>query len=68
MSRLANGKVVVVRVNDRGPFTGRRIIDVSRAAAEALDFVRQGTARVKVRNVGSDAQPGPMQTAGSPEF
>jgi rare lipoprotein A len=36
-------------VNDRGPFVGRRLIDVSYAAARALDMVRDGTARVEVR-------------------
>jgi rare lipoprotein A len=48
VTNLANGMVVVVRVNDRGPFVAGRIIDVSRAAASRLDFVRQGTARVRL--------------------
>jgi rare lipoprotein A len=43
-----NGKEVVVRINDRGPFSGNRIIDLSRAAAESLGMLRQGTARVRL--------------------
>jgi rare lipoprotein A len=43
-----NGRTVRVRVNDRGPFVKGRIVDVSEAAARALDFVRQGIARVRL--------------------
>lgn len=46
-----NGRRVEVRVNDRGPFVRGRIIDLSRAAAEAIDMVGTGTARVTVRVV-----------------
>ncbi|MEL6789269.1 MAG: septal ring lytic transglycosylase RlpA family protein [Pseudomonadota bacterium] len=49
VTNLRNGKKVVVRVNDRGPFARDRIIDLSRAAARKLDFIQQGTARVRVR-------------------
>ena len=49
---LDNGRTLQVRVNDRGPFVGDRIIDLSRAAAQELGFERQGTARVRVRYVG----------------
>ena len=45
---VENQREVVVRINDRGPFTRGRIIDVSQAAAEALDFVRAGTASVRL--------------------
>jgi rare lipoprotein A len=45
---LRNGKEVVVRINDRGPFKKGRVIDVSRAAAEALDMVGRGLARVEL--------------------
>ena len=41
-----NGRSVVVRINDRGPFTRSRIIDVSRAAARKLGFIGRGSARV----------------------
>ena len=43
-----NGREVVVRVNDRGPVSGARIIDLSRAAAEALDMVDSGVRRVQL--------------------
>lgn len=43
-----NGQQVVVRINDRGPFTGGRVIDLSRAAAEQLDIVRSGHALVEL--------------------
>lgn len=43
---LDNGREVVVRINDRGPFTAGRVIDLSRAAAAALGFIQSGTARV----------------------
>ena len=45
---VENEREVVVRINDRGPFTPGRIIDVSRAAAETLGFVRAGTATVRL--------------------
>lgn len=46
---LGNGRSVTVRVNDRGPFVGERIIDLSYAAAKRLGMVRSGTAEVEVR-------------------
>ena len=49
VTNLDNGKSVVVRVNDRGPFHAGRIIDLSYAAATKLGFIKQGTARVEVR-------------------
>lgn len=49
---LENGRTINVRVNDRGPFVGDRIIDLSRGAARELGFERQGTARVRVRYLG----------------
>ena len=52
VTNLANGRSVVVRVNDRGPFARGRIIDVSKTAAGMLGFERRGTARVKVDYVG----------------
>lgn len=48
VENLANGKSVIVRVNDRGPYTKGRVIDVSKAAAAKLDMIRSGTARVRV--------------------
>ncbi|HLD77241.1 MAG TPA: septal ring lytic transglycosylase RlpA family protein [Rickettsiales bacterium] len=48
VTNLENGKSVVVRVNDRGPFAKNRIIDLSKRAAENLDYHKRGTATVKV--------------------
>lgn len=57
VTNLANGKSVVLRVNDRGPFKDGRIIDLSRTAAIKLDMLRAGTALVEVRalTVGQNA-------------
>lgn len=52
VENLANGRAVVVRINDRGPFVKGRVIDVTRGAAEHLGMIRSGTARVKVTVVG----------------
>lgn len=49
VTNKANGKSVVVRINDRGPFAKKRIIDLSRAAAERISMVRSGTARVTLQ-------------------
>jgi len=51
VSNLENGRSVIVRVNDRGPFHGNRIIDLSYAAAKKLGFSAQGTARVEVEAI-----------------
>ena len=51
VTNLENGKSVIVKVNDRGPFVDDRLIDLSYAAATRLDMVRNGTARVEVRAV-----------------
>jgi len=48
VTNLDNGKSLVVRVNDRGPYARGRIIDLSKRAAELLDVVQTGTARVRV--------------------
>ncbi len=48
VTNLENGKSVVVRVNDRGPFLHGRLIDLSYAAARRLDFVNKGNAKVEV--------------------
>lgn len=52
VTNLENGRKIIVRVNDRGPFVGDRIIDLSKAAARELDFERKGLAKVRVRYVG----------------
>ena len=48
VTNLANGRDVIVRINDRGPWTKGRIIDVSYAAAKAIGMHRSGTAKVKL--------------------
>lgn len=48
VTNLANSETVVVRINDRGPFVDGRIIDLSRAAAEELEMIDTGTARVEL--------------------
>jgi rare lipoprotein A len=54
VANLDNGRSVVVRINDRGPFSKGRIIDVSRAAAEQLGMIGTGVARVSVNPVDSE--------------
>jgi rare lipoprotein A len=49
VTNLSNGRSIVVRVNDRGPYASDRIIDLSRRSAELLDFRSSGTARVRVK-------------------
>ena len=51
VTNLQNGRSIVVRVNDRGPFVGNRIIDLSYTAAYKLDMLRDGTAMVEVRSL-----------------
>jgi rare lipoprotein A len=62
VTNLQNGRSVVVRVNDRGPFVGNRIIDLSYSAAAKLDMLRNGTAMVDVRTIEPSPQP-PVVTA-----
>src|SRR5439155_7296824 len=61
VTNLENGHVLIVRVNDRGPFIGERIIDLSRKAAETLNMKDQGTARVRVQYIG----PAPLNDKGA---
>ncbi|MGE0399125.1 MAG: septal ring lytic transglycosylase RlpA family protein [Kofleriaceae bacterium] len=48
VTRIKNGRVVIVRINDRGPYSKGRIIDLSEAAARQLDMIEDGIAKVKV--------------------
>ncbi|HEY7754174.1 MAG TPA: septal ring lytic transglycosylase RlpA family protein [Steroidobacteraceae bacterium] len=57
VTNLQNGRSVDVRLNDRGPFSKNRIIDLSRAAAERLDMIGSGTALVEVRSLAAGAPP-----------
>jgi rare lipoprotein A len=52
VTNLSNGKSLIVRVNDRGPYHGNRLIDVSNKAAELLEFKGNGVASVRVEYVG----------------
>lgn len=52
VTNVANGSSVIVRVNDRGPFAHGRIIDLSRKAAELLDYTHKGIAKVEVEYIG----------------
>src|SRR6516164_9149211 len=51
ITNLSNGKSLIVRVNDRGPYHGNRVMDVSSRAAELLEFKSSGVARVRVEYV-----------------
>lgn len=53
VKHLKNGREVVVRINDRGPFRKGRVIDVSRAAAERLGMLSQGVGRVSLEVLSS---------------
>lgn len=56
VTNLSNGKSIMVRVNDRGPFAHNRIIDLSKAAAEKLDMIRTGTAKVRVEYMPAETE------------
>jgi rare lipoprotein A len=69
VTNLENGREVIVRVNDRGPFVGERVIDLSRGAATVLGFQDAGHARVHIRYLGpaprrvnSEGAPAPAST------
>jgi rare lipoprotein A len=57
---LENGRSIVVRINDRGPFVGTRIIDLSRRSADALGYKDKGMAQVRVQYIG----PAPLNDQG----
>ncbi|MGH6866702.1 MAG: septal ring lytic transglycosylase RlpA family protein [Methyloceanibacter sp.] len=63
VENLNNGRSVVVRINDRGPFIGGRIIDLSKAAAAQIGMVGSGTAKVRVSSPGG----GSLQALGKAE-
>ena len=69
VTNLENGRQVVMRVNDRGPFIDGRLIDVSRRAAQLLGFYRKGLAEVRVEYLGLDhVQPDVPWPANSPKI
>lgn len=55
VTNLDNGQSTVVRINDRGPFARSRVIDLSRTAAEELDVVGKGTARVRIEQLQAES-------------
>ena len=56
VTNASSGESVVVRINDRGPFTGNRIIDLSQGAAKAISLTRAGVAKVKLEVLGIVAE------------
>lgn len=60
VTNMDNGRSIVVRMNDRGPYANGRIIDLSRRSAQLLGYERQGTARVRVQYLG----PAPLEGGG----
>ena len=65
VKNLTNGKSTVVRINDRGPFVRKRIIDLTYTAAKELDIIRNGTAKVKIVALGEEVPKPARQSAGS---
>jgi rare lipoprotein A len=57
VTNLRNGRSVVVRVNDRGPFVGTRIADLSQAAASEIGMMQKGVARARIEVLGAEAGP-----------
>ncbi|MDX8376837.1 MAG: septal ring lytic transglycosylase RlpA family protein [Mariprofundales bacterium] len=57
VTNLENGRSVIVRINDRGPFARDRILDLSRAAAEKLAVIAKGTAKIRIQALEATAQP-----------
>lgn len=77
VTNLQNGRALVLRINDRGPFSNDRVIDVSRRASQLLGFSEQGTTRVRVEILAEESQAlkqeamgvqtgTPVDTAGAP--
>jgi rare lipoprotein A len=63
VTNVSNGRSVVVRINDRGPFVRSRIVDLSRAAAVELDFVHRGITRVRLETVATASAGAPLRLA-----
>lgn len=66
VTNLENGRAVIVRVNDRGPFHESRIIDLSEGAAKALNMTAKGTAKVKLELIDMRSGTGNIDTSGEP--
>ena len=63
VENLSNGKRVDVRINDRGPFVGHRVIDLSQTAAKEIDMLGTGTARVRLTVVAGPAKRFPASSS-----
>ena len=62
---LSNGRKTQVRITDRGPFVGKRIIDLSRAAATEIGMIATGTAKVRIKRIRPPTGPSPRGTVSS---
>ncbi|ETF03131.1 hypothetical protein W822_10020 [Advenella kashmirensis W13003] len=58
VTRVSTGKSIVVRINDRGPFVGNRVIDLSYGAAKRLGIVSRGSDKVKIEPISKEAAAG----------
>ena len=67
VKNLENGKDVTVRVNDRGPYAKDRIIDVSEEAAERLDMIEDGVAKVRIKKAAPPQEGAASSPAGQPD-
>lgn len=67
VDNVENGKSVMVRINDRGPYSANRIIDLSRRAAEELDMIGSGTASVRLMLIREGDRPVDIQNISSRE-
>jgi rare lipoprotein A len=56
VENLENGREATVEINDRGPFTSARVIDVSKGTAKELDFVSDGVARVRITTLETEGE------------
>jgi len=56
ITNLENGRSIIVRINDRGPFVNGRILDASRKTAQLLGFEKKGTAKVRVKILGDESR------------
>ena len=65
VTNLANGKTIKVRINDRGPYVGRRIIDLSERAARDLGMQQAGTTQVRIEQFESDQNTSEAERPGS---
>jgi rare lipoprotein A len=68
VTNLRNGRSVIVRVNDRGPFVANRLIDLSYVAASKLDMLREGTTLVEVRSLSATQAPLPAPVVAQDEL